>query len=58
MRRFIPFLLLGPFTLATAADSFTLNDQEYFERPGINVMLGQDYYPEGHQGGLSILMHD
>ena len=25
---------------------------------GINVMYGQDYYPEGHQGGLSILMHD
>jgi hypothetical protein len=41
-----------------AADDFKLNSQEYFERPGINVMYGQDYYPEGHQGGLSILMHD
>src|SRR5262245_6800006 len=41
-----------------AADDFKLNAQEYFERPGINVMYGQDYYPEGHQGGLSILMHD
>jgi endoglucanase len=37
---------------------FTLNEQEYFERPGISVMVGQDYYPEGHQGGLSIIMHD
>jgi hypothetical protein len=44
--------------VACAEDAFTLNDQEYFERPGIDVMLGQDYYPEGHQGGLSILMHD
>jgi hypothetical protein len=35
-----------------------LNEAEYFERPGVNVMLGQDYYPEGHQGGLTILMHD
>src|SRR5688572_7192947 len=35
-----------------------LNEAEYFERPGVNVMLGQDYYPEGHQGGVSILMHD
>src|SRR5678815_3781127 len=43
---------------ALAADEFKLNAQEYFERPGINVMYGQDYYPEGHQGGLSILMHD
>src|SRR5687768_15333520 len=41
-----------------AADDFTLNAQEYFERPGINVMYGQDYYPEGHQGGLSVIMHD
>jgi len=43
---------------ALAADEFKLNAQEYFERPGINVMYGQDYYPEGHQGGLSIIMHD
>ena len=46
-----------PFT-ANAADEFKLNAQEYFERPGVNVMYGQDYYPEGHQGGLSIIMHD
>ena len=43
---------------AEASDDFKLNSQEYFERPGINVMYGQDYYPEGHQGGLSIIMHD
>ncbi len=49
--------LLCPLT-AFAADDFKLNAQEYFERPGINVMYGQDYYPEGHQGGLSIIMHD
>lgn len=58
MRRLIPILLLIPFASAAAAESFTLNEQEYFERYGVNVMLGQDYYPEGHQGGLSILMHD
>jgi len=51
------FLFLCPLT-AFAADDFKLNEQQYFERPGINVMYGQDYYPEGHQGGLSILMHD
>src|SRR5688572_33274200 len=51
-------LLIAPLSLPAAAEDFTLNEQDYFERPGINVMLGQDYYPEGHQGGLSILMHD
>jgi endoglucanase len=43
---------------ALAADDFKLNPQEYFERQSINVMVGQDYYAEGHQGGLSIIMHD
>ena len=50
-------LACGP-AAAFAADDFRLNAQEYFERPGINVMYGQDYYPEGHQGGLSVIMHD
>ncbi len=51
-------LLAAASCAAGAAEAFKLNSQEYFERPGINVMYGQDYYPEGHQGGLSILMHD
>jgi endoglucanase len=57
MRRISLCLLILPVA-AVAADEFKLNAQEYFERPGINVMYGQDYYPEGHQGGLSVIMHD
>jgi len=34
-----------------------LNDREYFEMPGINVMAFQDIYPEGHQGGVSIIQN-
>jgi endoglucanase len=60
--RGLRFLFLGPMAAvsiaASAADDFKLNSQEYFERPGVNVMYGQDYYPEGHQGGLSVIMHD
>jgi hypothetical protein len=55
--RGLRLLVLFP-VVACAADDFKLNSAEYFERPGINVMYGQDYYPEGHQGGLSIIMHD
>ncbi len=51
-------LLVALLPVAAAAEDFKLNSQEYFERPGINVMYGQDYYPEGHQGGLSVIMHD
>ena len=58
MRRFMFLASWFCPAAALAADDFKLNAQEYFERPGINVMYGQDYYPEGHQGGLSIIMHD
>jgi hypothetical protein len=37
--------------------SFTLNKQEYFERGGVNIMAFQDIYPEGHQGGVAVIMH-
>ena len=36
---------------------FTLNQQEYFERGGINVMAFQDIYPDGHQGGVAVIQH-
>jgi hypothetical protein len=37
--------------------SFVLNKLEYFEREGVNVMAYQDIYPEGHQGGVAVIMH-
>ena len=51
MRRLCSWPARSRPVAATAAADFKLNAQEYFERPGINVMYGQDYYPEGHQGG-------
>jgi len=36
---------------------FKLNEQEYFENSGVNVMAFQDIYPEGHQGGVAVIMH-
>ncbi len=40
-----------------AQSGFRLNNQEYFENSGVNVMAFQDIYPEGHQGGVAIIMH-
>lgn len=34
-----------------------LNELEYLEMPGLNVMLAHDFYPEGHQGGVSIIQN-
>jgi len=32
-----------------------INEQGYYETQGLNVMVFDDFYPEGHQGGLSIV---
>jgi endoglucanase len=37
--------------------SLKLNDLDYFEMPGVNVMAFQDIYPEGHQAGVSIIQN-
>lgn len=39
------------------SQGFILNKLEYFERGGVNVMAFQDIYPEGHQGGVAVIMH-
>jgi hypothetical protein len=36
---------------------WVLNDQEYFERPGLSVLVFHDIYPEGKQGGIEIIQH-
>jgi len=32
-----------------------INSEGYYEADGINVMMFDDFYPEGHQGGLTIV---
>ncbi len=42
---------------AGQAAALRLNELEYLEMPGLNVMLAHDYYPEGHQGGVGIIQN-
>ncbi len=35
--------------------SLKINDEGYYEVPGLNIMVFNDFYPEGHQGGLTIV---
>jgi endoglucanase len=35
----------------------SLNEQEYLEMDGLNVMLAHDFYPESHQGGVGIIQN-
>jgi hypothetical protein len=38
-------------------DALSINDQEYLEMAGLNVMLAHDFYPEGHQGGVGVIQN-
>src|SRR6187402_3506563 len=38
-------------------ESLVINDQEYLEMTGLNVMLAHDFYPESHQGGVGIIQN-
>ena len=42
---------------ALAAPNLKLNDQGYLAEPGLNVMSFSDYYPDGHQTGVTIVQH-
>ena len=44
-------------SILTASEIPKINDTEYFETRGLNVMVFDDYYPDGHQGGISIIHH-
>lgn len=39
------------------AQDFTLTESGYFRNHGVDAMAFNDYYPEGHQGGISLIMH-
>lgn len=38
--------------------TFMLNEKEYFNCGGVDVMAFSDFYPAGHQSGISLIMHD
>lgn len=42
---------------AAAKPRLVLNERDYFSMPGLDVMAFQDFYPEGHQGAVSIIQN-
>ncbi|BET65326.1 hypothetical protein ASA1KI_02440 [Opitutales bacterium ASA1] len=42
---------------AASPDRLVLNDLEYLEMRGLNVMLAHDFYPESHQGGVGFIQN-
>jgi len=43
---------------AHAADRLQLNEAGYFTKPGLDVIVFSDIYPEGHQTGVTVIQHD
>ena len=48
-------LLLAALSLQ--AQDFKLTSSGYFKHGGVDVMAYDDIYPEGHQGGVCIIMN-
>lgn len=42
---------------APAQSNLKINEQGYFETPGLNVTVFSDIYPDGHQTGVTIIQH-
>lgn len=56
---FFAALLFLPSVLnpAFGQGKLTINDQGYFEMPGLDVIVFDDYYPNGHQSGVTIVQN-
>ena len=57
MKKIFASILLAMLCLAAGAQDFRLNDSGYFNHEGVDAMAFDDFYPEGHQGGISFIMN-
>ena len=50
---------LAAFVVAGSlrAQDFKIVPEGYFRNKGVDIMAFYDFYPEGHQGGVCVLMH-
>lgn len=57
VERFVPTIAALAYAIGIQAQDFKLTEGGYFQCEGVDVMAFYDFYPEGHQGGVSILMN-
>jgi endoglucanase len=51
----ILFSLFNIICISGQENNLKINNLDYYEVPSLNVMMFDDFYPDGHQGGLSII---
>ena len=49
--------ILFLFPVTYGQESLTLNEKGYFSMDGLDVTVFSDFYPEGHQSGVTIIQH-
>jgi len=52
---FIILMFFSAISIMSQQKSLQINEKDYYEIPSLNVMMFDDFYPDGHQGGLSIV---
>lgn len=57
MKNLLFIILFVIVSFSIYAQKLTINQDEYFEMPGLNVMVFYDIYPEGHQGAIGIIQN-
>lgn len=58
MKKQILGIWLSMLAGCVGAQSFQINASGYFENQGAHVMVFSDVYPEGHQGGVTLVLND
>ncbi|MBN1398610.1 MAG: glycoside hydrolase family 9 protein, partial [Bacteroidetes bacterium] len=56
-RKAILIVLLGTSLGYAQNDKLVIGKAGYFEMPGLNVLVYNNIFPEGHQGGVEIIQH-
>jgi len=50
-------LCIGLIVPVFGQGTLSINDKGYFEMPGLDIMVFDDYYPNGHQSGITIIQN-
>lgn len=56
MKKFL-LVFLMMVAISATAQTFQIYNNEYFNAGGTDVMAFSDFYPEGHQGGVCVIMN-
>ncbi|MBN2213170.1 MAG: glycoside hydrolase family 9 protein [Bacteroidales bacterium] len=57
MKILLTIAMIFVFATAIGQNSLFINEQDYFEMDGLDVIVFSDFYPGGHQSGVTIVQH-